>query len=166
MNHTRLYQVLLVAIIGSVAIVGCKKKEEAVPAPAPTIAEPVAAPAPAPAATASVTSVDLGTAAGPDMKLTATTMSFKPKDKFIVSVGTTTSDPAASVAGKLTAKLTFTNGAEIMPVDEKTQDFNLAGAGTTNFEFSKPDGWPVGKYKVDVSLDGAVVQSKDFEVTK
>ncbi len=166
MNHTRLYQVLLVAIIGSVAIVGCKKKEEAVPAPAPTIAEPIAAPAPAPAATASVASVDLGTATGPDMKLTATTMSFKPKDKFIVSVGTTTSDPAASVAGKLTAKLTFTNGAEIMPVDEKTQDFNLAGAGTTNFEFSKPDGWPVGKYKVDVSLDGAVVQSKDFEVTK
>ena len=166
MNHTRLYQVLLVAIIGSVAIVGCKKKEEAVPAPAPTIAEPIAAPAPAPAATASVASVDLGTATGPDMKLTATTMSFKPKDKFIVSVGTNTSDPAASVAGKLTAKLTFTNGAEIMPVDEKTQDFNLAGAGTTNFEFSKPDGWPVGKYKVDVSLDGAVVQSKDFEVTK
>lgn len=166
MNHTRLYQVLLVAIIGSVAIVGCKKKEEAVPAPAPTIAEPVAAPAPAPAATASVTSVDLGTAAGPDMKLTATTMSFKPKDKFIVSVGTTTSDLSALVAGKLTAKLTFANGAEIMPVDEKTQDFNLTGPGTTNFEFSKPDGWPVGKYKVDVSLDGAVVQSKDFEVTK
>ena len=166
MNHTRLYQVLLVAIIGSVAIVGCKKKEEAVPAPAPTIAEPVAAPAPAPAATASVTSVDLGTATGPDMKLAATTMSFKPKDKFIVSVGTTTSDLSALVAGKLTAKLTFTNGAEIMPVDEKTQDFNLTGPGTTNFEFSKPDGWPVGKYKVDVSLDGAVVQSKDFEVTK
>ena len=166
MNHTRLYQVLLVVIIGSVAIVGCKKKEEAVPAPAPTIAEPIAAPTPVPAATASVASVDLGTATGPDMKLTATTMSFKPKDKFIVSVGTTTSDPAASVAGKLTAKLTFTNGAEIMPVDEKTQDFNLAGAATTNFEFSKPDGWPVGKYKVDVSLDGAVVQSKDFEVTK
>jgi hypothetical protein len=166
MNRTRIYQALLVAVIGSVAIVGCKKKEEAVPTPAPTIAEPIAAPTPAPAATASVASVDLGTATGPDMKLTATTMSFKPKDKVIISVGTTTSDPAASVAGKLTAKLTFTNGAEIMPVDEKTQDFNLAGAGTTNFEFSKPDGWPVGKYKVDVSLDGAVVQSKDFEVTK
>ena len=171
MNRTRTFQsklsqALLVAVIGSVAIIGCKKKEEAVVAPAPTIAEPVAAPMPAPAATASVVSVDLGTAAGPDMKLAATTMSFKPKDKVIVSVGTTTSDLAALVAGKLTAKMTFTNGAEIMPVDEKTQDFNLTGPGTTNFEFSKPDGWPVGKYKVDVSLDGAVVQSKDFEVKK
>jgi hypothetical protein len=167
MNRTRLYQVLLVAAIGSVAIVGCKKKEEAAPAPtpAPAAVEP-APPPPAPAATASVASVDLGTATGPDMKLTASTMSFKPKDKFIVSVGTTTSDPAATVAGKLTAKLTFANGAETMPVDEKTQDFNIAGPGTTNIEFSKPDGWPVGKYKVEVSLDGAVVQSKDFEVKK
>ena len=171
MNRTRMFQsklsqALLVAVIGSVAIVGCKKKEEAVVTPAPTIAEPVAAPMPAPAATASVVSVDLGTATGADMKLTATTMNFKPKDKLIVSVGTTTSDLSALVAGKLTAKLTFTNGAEIMPVDEKTQDFNLTGPGTTNFEFSKPDGWPVGKYKVDVSLNGAVVQSKDFEVKK
>ena len=171
MNRTRLLQstlsqALLVAVIGSVAIVGCKKKEEAVPTPtpAPAVVEP--APAPAPAATASVASVDLGTATGADMKLTASTMAFKPKDKVIVSVGTNTSDPAASVAGKLTAKLTFANGAETMPVDEKTQDFNLAGPGTTNFEFSKPDGWPVGKYKVDVSLDGAAVQSKDFEVKK
>ena len=81
MNRTRMFQsklsqALLVAVIGSVAIVGCKKKEEAVVAPAPTIAEPVAAPMPAPAATASVVSVDLGTAAGPDRKLAATTMSF------------------------------------------------------------------------------------------
>jgi hypothetical protein len=171
MNRTRLLQsklsqALLVAVIGSVAIVGCKKKEEAVPTPtpAPAVVEPV--PVPAPAATASIASVDLGTATGADMKLTASTMTFKPKDKVIVSVGTNTSDPAASVAGKLTAKLTFANGAETMAVDEKTQDFNLAGAGTTNFEFSKPDGWPVGKYKVDVSLDGTTVQSKDFEVKK
>ncbi len=171
MNRTRIYQALLVAVIGSVAIVGCKKKEEAAPAPtpAPAAVEPAPMPAPAPTApapTASVASVDLGSATGPDMKLTATTMSFKPKDKFIVSVGTTTSDPAASVAGKLTAKLTFANGAEIMPVSEETKDFSFAGPGTTNFEFSKPDGWPVGKYKVEVSLDGAVAQSKDFEVTK
>ena len=166
MNRTRIYQALLVAVIGSVAVVGCKKKEEAAPAPAPTIAAPAPAPMPSPAATASVASVDLGSATGPDMKLTTTTMSFKPKDKFIVSVGTTTSDMAASVPGKLTAKLTFANGAEIMPVDEKSLDFNFAGPGTTNFEFSKPDGWPVGKYKVEVSLNGMVAQSKDFEVTK
>ncbi|TXH72183.1 MAG: hypothetical protein E6Q88_06750 [Lysobacteraceae bacterium] len=75
-----------------------------------------------------------------------------------------TSDPAASVAGKLTAKWTFMNGAEAMPVSEESKDFNFAGAGTTNFEISKPDGWPVGKYKVEILLDGAVVQTREFEV--
>ncbi len=166
MNHIRTLQTaLLVAVVGSVALVGCKKKEEpkVEPTPAPAVIEPAPAVV---APTASVASVDLGTATGPDMKLTATTMSFKPKDKFIVSVGTTTSDMAASVPGKLNAKLTFANGAEIMPVDEKSLDFNFTGPGTTNFEFSKPDGWPVGKYKVEVSLNGTLVQSKEFEVTK
>lgn len=166
MNRTRISQALLVAVIGSVAIVGCKKKEEPAPAPAPEIAQP-APPPPAPvAATASVASVDLGTATGPDMKLTATATSFKPKDKIIVSVGTTTSDPAASVAGKIDAKLSFINGAETVDVKTETRDISFAGPGITNVEFSKPDGWPTGKYKVDVSLDGAVVQTKEFEVTK
>ena len=170
MNHLRtLRTALLIAVIGSVAVVGCKKKEEPKPEPAPAPAAVEPAPAPAPvvvAPTASVATVDLGTAAGPDKKLTAMVTGFKPKDKFIVSVGTTTSDASAAVAGKLTAKLTFANGAEIMPVEEKNQDFSFTGPDTTNFEFTKASAWPVGKYKVEVSLDGNVVQSKEFEVTK
>jgi hypothetical protein len=159
---------LLVAIVGSTALVGCKKKEEPKPepAPAPAVVEPAPAPAPAPAPTASVASVDLGTAVGADGKLSATATGFKPKDKIIVSIGTTTSDPAATVAGKLDAKLSFINGAEVMDVKTESRDFNFAGPGNTNVEFSKPDGWPVGKYKVDIMLDGAAVQTKEFEVTK
>ena len=167
MNRFRTLQTaLLVAVVGSVALVGCKKKEEPKPEPAPAPAATQPAPAPAPAPTASVATVDLGTAAGPDKKLTTMVTGFKPKDKFIVSVGTTTSDPTAAVAGKLTAKLTFANGAEIMPVEEKTQDFSFTGPDTTNFEFTKPSDWPVGKYKVEILLDGNSVQSKEFEVTK
>lgn len=167
MNRFRTLQTaLLVAVVGSVALVGCKKKEEPKPEPVPAPAATQPAPAPAPAPTASVATVDLGTAAGPDKKLTTMVTGFKPKDKFIVSVGTTTSDPAAAVAGKLTAKLTFANGAEIMPVEEKTQDFSFTGPDTTNFEFTKGSDWPVGKYKVEILLDGNSVQSKEFEVTK
>ena len=29
---------------------------------------------------------------------------------------------------------------------------------------SKPSGWPVGKYKVEVSVDGSPAGSKEFEV--
>ncbi len=159
---------LLVAVVGSVALVGCKKKEEPKPepAPAPVATQPAPAPAPAPAPTASVASVDLGTAVGADGKLSAAATGFKPKDKIIVSIGTMTSDPAATVAGKLDTKLSYINGTETMEVKNEPRDFNFTGAGNTNVEFSKPDGWPVGKYKVDVSLDGAVVQTKEFEVTK
>ncbi len=170
MNRTRmlpnrLTQALLVAVIGSVAIVGCKKKEEAVAPPA--ITEPAIAPAPAPmAATASVTSVELGNAVGPDMKLTSTATSFKPKDTITVSINTSTSDPAASVAGKVGAKWTYANGAEVMEVSNETKDLNLTGTGSTNFQIAKPDGFPVGKYKVEVSLDGMVVQTKEFDITK
>jgi hypothetical protein len=164
MTRIRLTQALLVAMIAAVAVVGCKKKEEAAPAPAPAATEPAPAPPPAPAATASVVSVDLGTAAGPDLKLTATSTTFAPKDKVIVSVGTATSDPATSVAAKLDVKLSYANGAEMMDVKTETRDINFAGPGTTNVDFAKPDGWPTGKYKVDVSLDGAVVQTREFEV--
>ena len=86
MTRTRLHHALFIAAIASVAIVGCKKKEEAPPvaAPAPTPVE--TAPPPAPAPTASVTAVDLGSAVGPDLKVTTATATFKPKDTIYASI--------------------------------------------------------------------------------
>lgn len=172
-RHTPSFRkALFAAAIASVAIVGCKKKEEAPPpAPAPAAAPaPAPAPPPAPAATASVVSVDLGTAVGPDLKLTAAGTTFKPKDTIYAVVGTTTSDPAASVPGKLGVKWTFdyvNNGKpEPMTVNEDSKDVSFTGAGANEFHISKPDGFPVGKYKVEVSLDGTVVQTKEFDVAK
>jgi len=34
----------------------------------------------------------------------------------------------------------------------------------TEFHIAKPSGWPTGKYKVEVALDGNVVQSREFEI--
>jgi len=34
----------------------------------------------------------------------------------------------------------------------------------TDFQISKPDGMPAGKYKFEVSLNDVMVQSVDFEV--
>lgn len=163
MNRNRIPSALLVALLGTVAIVGCKKKEE--PAPVATTPPPATTPAPAPApvaATASVTSVDLGKAVGADMKVAAPTTTFAPKDTIYVSIGTTTSDPAASVPGKVGVKWTHVDSNQT--VNEETRDVNLTGMGATEFHIAKPDGWPTGKYKVDVSFDGAVVQTREFEV--
>ena len=163
MNRTRIPYALLVALLGTVAIVGCKKKEE--PAPVATTPPPATTPAPAPApmpATASVTSVDLGNAVGADMKVAAPTTTFAPKDTIYASIGTSTSDPAASVPGKLGVKWTHIDSNQT--VSEESRDAALTGMGTTEFHIAKPDGWPKGKYKVDVSLDGTVVQTREFEV--
>jgi hypothetical protein len=145
--QSKLSQALLVAVIGSVAVVGCKKKEEAAATAPPATTEPAPMPAPAPAATASIASVE-------------------PKDTVYVSIATGTSDPAATVAGKVGAKLTYMNGTEEMVVSDETRDLNMTDKGITHFQFAKPDGWPAGKYKVAVSLDGTVVQTKEFDVAK
>ena len=163
MKTNRLQMALLAAMIGSAALVGCKKKEE--PAPLPPVAtEPApTAPAPAPmAATASVTAVDLGNAVGADMRVTAPMSSFAPKDTIYAAVSTASSDPAASVPGKLGAKWTHVDSSQT--VHEETRDINFTGSGVTDFQISKPDGWPTGKYKVEITLDGAVVQTREFEV--
>ena len=161
MNRNRIAQALIIALLGSLAVVGCKKKEE--PAALPPVAtEPAPAPAPAPVATASVTSVDLGNAVGADMKVTTPATTFAPKDTIYAAIATNTSDPMATVPGKLTAKWTHVDSSQT--INEESKDFALAGPGVTTFQIAKPDGWPTGKYKLEVSLDGAVVQTREFEV--
>ena len=164
MKQNRISYALAAALVGTVALVGCKKKEE--PAPMPPVASEPAATAPAPmpavAATASVTGVDLGNAVGADMRVTAPMTSFAPTDTIYVAVSTATSDPAASVPGKLGAKWTHVDSSQT--VHEETKDITFAGDGVTDFQISKPDGWPTGKYKVEISLDGTVVQTRDFDV--
>ena len=39
-----------------------------------------------------------------------------------------------------------------------------AGSAVTEFHLSKPDGWPVGSYRVEVSLNGAPAGNKEFKV--
>lgn len=166
MKPNRLHMAMLAAMIGSAALIGCKKKEE--PAPMPPAADTMPAPMPAPAAmpaTASVNSVDLGNAVGADMRVTAPMSTFAPTDTIYAAVSTGTSDPAASVAGKLGTKWTYigADGSQTA-VHEESRDLTFAGDGVTDFQISKPDGWPAGKYKLEVSLDGAVVQTREFEV--
>lgn len=163
MKSNRLHMAMLAAMIGTAALVGCKKKEE--PAALPPVAtDPApATPAPAPmAATASVSAVDLGNAVGADMRVTAPMSTFAPKDTIHAAVSTATSDPAATVPGKLGVKWTHVDSSQT--VHEESRDIAFAGSGVTDFQISKPDGWPTGKYKVEVSLDGTVVQTREFDV--
>lgn len=163
MKINRLHMAMLAAMLGSAALVGCKKKEEPVPPPPVATETAPLEPAPAPvAATASVSGVDLGNAVGADYRVTAPLTSFAPKDTIHASISTTTSDPAASVAGKLGVKWSHVDSSQT--VNEETKDITFTGDGVTDFQISNPGGWPTGKYKLEVSLDGTVVQTREFEV--
>ena len=161
MNRNRLAQALMVAVLGTVALAGCKK-EAPVVTPPPAAEPAPMPPAPVVAASASVTGVDLGNAVGADMRVASPMTTFGTKDTIHASIATSTSDATATVPGKLGVKWSHVDSGQV--VHEESRDVNLTGNGNTDFQISKPDGWPAGKYKVEVSLDGAVVQSREFEV--
>ena len=161
MTNVRNPLILAAAIAGALALSACGKKEEqaaapppvATPAP-PPVTTPPPPPAPAPVA---VASVDLGSAIGPDQKVTTATTTFTPKDTIYAAVSTTGTAPNAVLA----AKWTYQDG---QTVNESNQTIAPNGPAVTSFHISKPDGWPAGNYKVEISLDGQSVASKDFSV--
>lgn len=163
MHNNRLHLAMLAVMLGSAALVGCKKKED--PAPMPPIASDTAPGMQAPGAlpaTASVTSVDLGNAVGADLRVATPMTTFGRNDTIYAAIATATGDPAASVPGKVSAKWTHVDSNQV--VHEESRDLALAGDGVTSFQISKPDGWPTGKYRLEVMLDGNVVQTREFDV--
>lgn len=117
-------------------------------------------PAPSGGATAQgvrVTDVSLGRSLNADKTIGDNTGAFRPADTIYASVVTEGSSPSAT----LKARWTYQDG---QLVDESTQTVAPTGKATTEFHISKPSGWPTGKYKIEVSLDGASASTKDFEV--
>ena len=106
-----------------------------------------------------VTEVDLGNAIGPDRRVTDDDDmdDFRPTDTINASVET---DGAAS-GSTLTARWTFEDG---QVVDETTQTISPTGPAVTEFHISKPDGFPLGEYEVEILLNGRSVEKKEFEV--
>ncbi len=158
MKLNRISYALIVALAGTVALAGCKKKEETVVAP-PVVTEPapapVAEPAPAPVSTTSVT---VGNTAAAD-KSVAALSTFGVKDKIIVSVKT---DAATAANAAIDAKLTYQDG---QVAGQKSATVVAGGVDTTNVEFSNANAWPAGKYKVDVTVNGqAAGMTQEIEV--
>lgn len=144
---------------GALLLAACGKKEEsAPPPPVATTPPPVTTtPPPAMSEAVSVSSIDLGTAVGPDQKVTTPTTTFGAKDTIYAAVATAGSASNATLG----AKWTYQDG---QTVNDSSQTIAPTGPAVTTFHISKPDGWPAGNYKVEISLNGAPVSSKDFSV--
>lgn len=156
-SKVRLFAVAAASVF---ALVACGKKEQPAPPPPAPAPAPMAAPAPPPAPVGvSVSAVTLGKAVGADKKVTAATDTFAKGDTIHAAVDTTGTGTAT-----LTAKWTFTKDGKTVPVKEDTATIAPTGPATTEFHISKPDGWPVGTYQVEVQIDGKPAGSKPFKV--
>ena len=151
---------IALGLTGALLVAACGKKEEnAPPPPVATTPPPAATTTPPPAApeAVSVASIDLGTAVGADQKVTTPTTTFGAKDTIYAAVATTGSASNATLG----AKWTYQDG---QTVNDSSQTIAPTGPAVTTFHISKPDGWPTGNYKVEISLNGSAVSSKDFTV--
>ena len=105
-----------------------------------------------------VSDVQVGKAIGSDKKVGDQTTDFGVRDTMYVAVIT----EGAAKDAKVTTKWTY-NGKQV--VKESTQTISPTGGETvTEFHVDKKTAWPKGKYKVDVTLNGAAAGSKDLEV--
>ena len=143
-------------LAAAVSLAACGKKEPPPPPPTPVPA-PTAVPTPVPF---KVAAVDLGKSIGDDKKIKEAATTFGPKDTIFAVVST------EGVAAKATIKARWTFGAKGTLVNEEGRDIAPTGPTVTEFHIAKPSGWPVGTYKLEVSADGAVAATKDFEVKK
>jgi hypothetical protein len=107
--------------------------------------------------TVRVTDVSLGRAIGGDKAITDATDKFHPGDTIYGSVATDGTAPNAT----LRAKWTFEDG---QTVDDSTRTIAPGGRERTEFHIAKPNGWPAGKYKLEVFLNDQPAQTKSFEV--
>ena len=144
----------LCVLVAAAGFLGCQKE----PPPPPPPPQPAAPPPPPPPPPFKVTVLDLGTAVGPDNKVTAPTATFGPKDKIYVSV------VSEGVNPNVVLKSRWTFGPKGILITESTQNIASLGPRATEFHIEKASGWPVGKYQVEVFANDASVGVKEFEV--
>jgi hypothetical protein len=133
----------------------CKKAAPPPAAEAPPAAEP-APPAPTPF---TVKGVETGKAIDADKKVVTPSATFGLRDTIYASVSTDGAAPSKT----LKATWTFQTG---QTVKTDSQTIAPTGPASTEFHISKKSPWPAGKYKVEISVDGASAGSKEFEIKK
>jgi serine protease inhibitor len=92
------------------------------------------------------------------------TTTFSPTDVFF-AVADLYNAPQGT---QLEARWTAVNVADLEPNTEfQTQTVDITDesySGTVYFQLSSAEAWPVGQYKVDVYLNGTLVQTVEFSV--
>lgn len=156
------------ALAAVFALSGCDRRDDAAvdeaanppPAatePAPTDMPDAGMPADGtadPNAAVTVTSLELGNEVGADNRVAAPMSTFATGDTVHASVVTDGS------GGTVATRWTFEDG-QVVHTEDKIVP---AGNQVTDFMITNPSGWPAGTYTLEVSVDGQVVETREFEV--
>ncbi len=107
----------------------------------------------------SVVSVELGTSVGSDLKVNDNNPldEFTPEQTIYASVATRGSSADATLEARWTYE-------DSVPVTTSSTRFRPNGPKVAEFHISHPRGLLPGRYKVEILLDGKVVQSKAFRI--
>lgn len=109
--------------------------------------------------TVRVERLTLGSSVDSGQQVVGETTTFSPEQTIYASVRTTGVAPAAT----LLAKWLYREKGEL--VNASSQVISPNGPATTSFHISKPDGWPVGGYQVQIYVDNALAAKQDFNVS-
>lgn len=146
-----------IAVLALITLFACGRAEERnTPASQLPPQPQVSAPAPT-VLPGRVGGIELGNSVGADKRVTAPASSFAPTDTIYVSVLT----EGEAAGGTLSARWTYEDG---QLVSENQAPLATSGGSATEFHIAKPDGWPTGRYRVDIALNGQPAGSRDFEV--
>jgi hypothetical protein len=148
--HTRLRGTSLAALALAVVLSAACTKNRETPAATGTTGS---------TAGVRVSRIDMGRSLTADKMINDKTDSFQPNDTIYASVLT----EGAAATARLKARWTYQDG---QAVTESTQTIAPTGDARTEFHISKPDGWPAGKYKLEVFLNDSSAATKDFEVQR
>ncbi|MEO7725932.1 MAG: hypothetical protein ABIS45_01610 [Burkholderiales bacterium] len=153
-TQTKIQRSLIPVLAASMLLLGaCGKKDT----------PPVSPPPPPAASTAeagvTVSAVRLGRAIGGDKRVTTATDTFSPKDTIYAEVATT-----GAGAATLKAKWTYSKDGKTVDVKQDSMQISPAGPATNEFHVSKPDGWPMGEYAVEIMVNGKSEGTHRFDV--
>lgn len=110
-------------------------------------------------ATNKVNAIELGRSINADHSIKDKSDTFQPGDTIYAAVETETLGSAA-----VRIRWSFEDGQLI---GEATQPIPASGGQIRSaFHIFKPDGWPEGKYRLEVTLDSTVAGIKEFTVKK
>ncbi|WP_147653244.1 hypothetical protein [Vulcaniibacterium gelatinicum] len=144
------------------ALAACQRPAEpAAPAPAAPATAPTPAPAAAPTSVI-VTAVELGKALDAQGRIATPTAIFAPTDAFHATVTARAADPATPATATLGVQWIHADSGQT--VHEDTRTLQIAGETTHAFHIARAEGWPPGKYRLEVRLDGHPVYSRMFQV--